>query len=369
MSGRETKKAATEGGGDRISGLPDEVLHRVLWLLPTREAVQTSLLACRWRHLWKSTRRLSVSRSWRSERLNKFVNRLLLIRDSVPLDECKFSFHGFPRVDGAEVDIWIRHALSLQVRVVHAHVGTNVHTTLSDQPFVSAYVTRIPELSEVMLKGGSLDFSTCIALEDLKMHACIIAVDKIFSQSLKRLRITRCNFKFGAITHISVSSLLFLGLAYCEVQTPLLESMPFLQAAFVRLGCFDEDYCAKGTNEDCRSLCENCCGACANCCDIGNSCSCVLLGGLSSVRYLTLDPSENMYTIKRDLQCCPIISKLKTLVLDNWNLNTGFQTLLCFLQHTPLLQTLIVKVPKVPRHTNAHLYELTLLNLSYMIDL
>ena len=91
------------------------------------------------------------------DKLNKFVNRLLLIRDPVPLDEYKFSFHGFPRMDGAEVDIWIRHALSLQVRVVHAHVGTNVHTTLSDQPFVSAYVTRIPVRVSDTIRIGYAD--------------------------------------------------------------------------------------------------------------------------------------------------------------------------------------------------------------------
>ncbi|CAN6374642.1 unnamed protein product [Urochloa humidicola] len=385
MSGHESKKASTAGGGDRISGLPDEVLHRVLSFLPAREAVRTSVLARRWTSLWKSSRRLSINLSRTSEpvsrserlaglifqlglcrrrgrsrgprrvslarllsiagdgsaidvdRVSRFVNHLLLLRDPVPLDVCKFRFDGFPRVDGAEVDVWIRHALSWQVPVLIAHLGTNVHTALPGQPLISSHLMRL-EFSEVKFKGSFLDFSSCMVLEDLNMHACIIGVDQIFSESLKRLKITCCNFNFGAVTHISVPSLLALELVDCEGQTPLLESMPLLETAFVKLGWFDEDQCANGTDWD-R------CGE-ANCCGNVNGHACVLLGGLSSVRYLKLDPSFKLFTIKRDLKRCPMFVNLATLVLDDWSVDAGFQALLWFLRHTPHLGKLILKMPK-----------------------
>jgi hypothetical protein len=38
---------------DRIGALPDALLHHVLSLLPAEEAVRTSVLARRWRYLWK----------------------------------------------------------------------------------------------------------------------------------------------------------------------------------------------------------------------------------------------------------------------------------------------------------------------------
>ncbi|KAJ0042852.1 hypothetical protein Pint_19200 [Pistacia integerrima] len=38
---------------DRISELPDEILHHILSFMATKFAVQTSILSTRWRHLWK----------------------------------------------------------------------------------------------------------------------------------------------------------------------------------------------------------------------------------------------------------------------------------------------------------------------------
>ncbi|GJN06831.1 hypothetical protein PR202_ga24599 [Eleusine coracana subsp. coracana] len=77
------------GSGDRISALPDDILHLLLSRLPSDEEVRTCVLARRWRHLWKSTRAIRITnRPWTAEKLHNFVNHLLLLRGGTPADVC-----------------------------------------------------------------------------------------------------------------------------------------------------------------------------------------------------------------------------------------------------------------------------------------
>nr|POE49632.1 putative f-box/fbd/lrr-repeat protein [Quercus suber] len=51
---RKKPSHIAENGIDRISDLPDAVLHHILLLLPIKSIAQTSLLSKRWRSLWSS---------------------------------------------------------------------------------------------------------------------------------------------------------------------------------------------------------------------------------------------------------------------------------------------------------------------------
>jgi hypothetical protein len=66
-------------------------------------------------------------------------------------------------------------------------------------------------------------------------------------------------------------------------RTPLIESMPPLETAVVRLdGYRRSDHCTKGDAREC-------CGTCAVCCASGDHGDrCILLGGLSSATNLEL---------------------------------------------------------------------------------
>jgi hypothetical protein len=44
---------------------------------------------------------------------------------------------------------------------------------------------------------------------------------------------------------------------------------------------------------------------------------------------------------------CPIFSKLKTLLLNDWCVEINFDALICFLEHTPVLEKLTLQLCQV----------------------
>ncbi|CAJ2639303.1 unnamed protein product [Trifolium pratense] len=74
---------------DMISTLPDDILCHVLSFLKTKQAVATSILSKRWKHLWLSVPVLDFSRTRVTDqeanfRFHDFVYSVLLSRDSAP---------------------------------------------------------------------------------------------------------------------------------------------------------------------------------------------------------------------------------------------------------------------------------------------
>jgi hypothetical protein len=117
------------------------------------------------------------------------------------------------------------------------------------------------------------------------MRACSIGVHRISSSSVKRLRITDCSsFAHGYRTRISAPSLVSLQLDNHFGAAPLLECMPLLETAFVRL--YDcNDYCHgidPGSQGCDNKSCEGCYGY-----PIGRYRT-VLLNGLANATHLEL---------------------------------------------------------------------------------
>ncbi|KAM3194133.1 hypothetical protein ACQJBY_070659 [Aegilops geniculata] len=176
------------------------------------------------------------------------------------------------------------------------------------------------------------------ALEDLKMADCRLHLDKISSQSVKRLNIDSCYFFCDCRSSISMPSLVWLLLDSCIV--PFLESMPSLETAFVKPAAYSRDCCIRGAFKEC-------CGICAECTGDGDHGSrCVLLGGLSSAIHLELVAEPGMLIFGRDLRWCPTFSNLKTLLLNEWCVAIDFRALLCILEHSPVLEKLILRLAK-----------------------
>ncbi|GKC48379.1 F-box domain containing protein [Tanacetum coccineum] len=83
--------------GDRLSNLPDDLIHRILSFVGIKLAVQTSALSSRWRYLWTSLPRLDFS----SEdfktlpKFSNFVTHVLSCRNNqTEMSSAKLSFRG-----------------------------------------------------------------------------------------------------------------------------------------------------------------------------------------------------------------------------------------------------------------------------------
>ncbi|KAJ1275081.1 hypothetical protein BS78_05G108600 [Paspalum vaginatum] len=360
------ERISMASGADRISALPDEVLHHVLSFLPMHELVPTSLLARRWLDLWKSAPSMSVTGvkdCYNPKWFIQYVDNLLLLHHpgarldsfSVDLDERDFSFKQFLPTNDTSVGMWFRLALLCKVRALSFRTTYGIYSEsyemplqLPNAPIISQHL-KILDLEMVTLKSSSLDFSECPVLVDLKMNNCEI-YGNLSSPFLKHLSLTECFFGTGSVRAcIYMPGLISLVLSNFCRRTPMLENMPLLVSAIVRINMCCEDECCKSSYGDCGDL------TCSGCYDSdlgaddrrGES---LLLNGLSQVTELELSVDSTMFIVNRDLKLCPTFRKLKTLFLSAWcpGIYADRNVLTCILQHSPILEKLTLQLPKVP---------------------
>ncbi|KAK1602287.1 hypothetical protein QYE76_008136 [Lolium multiflorum] len=345
IDGMPKKKAAASIAVDRISQLPDELLHHVLASLPVDEVVQTSVLARRWRHLWK---RMPVLRLVHPRQFagavdyDRFVNHVIALRGDAPLVNCEIESH-LTRDDYAGepdepdpnpyFDSWIQYALSCKVqvlRVVGDHVGGETQLAL---PFISQHLVKL-DVQHFFVDPDVLDFSSCPVLEDLKMQEAGFWVRKMSFPSLKHMCISECNFPPDYRVCISAPCLVSLQLLDCQGKTPLLESMPLLETSSIDLSTGCEDKCGGCADQ----TCEGCRGY-----PVGGYQS-VLLNSLSNAVNLELRDQPKVYIYKRDLESYPTFGRLKTLLLDMWCRAIDLHALVRILQHSPALEKLTLQL-------------------------
>ncbi|TVU26095.1 hypothetical protein EJB05_28624, partial [Eragrostis curvula] len=363
-----TPAAATGASEDRLSALPDDLLHLILSPLPSDQAVRTCVLACRWRHIWKSARAIRIkSRPWRAEKLHSFVNHLLLLRGGTPADVCFLTAGELLEDRGYNeqhyqyqkdhlhgqlckfAQLWIRHVLTVcRVRVLKVWVRTYRRLSLDKTPLASPVLMRL-NLRDVSFMFDfwqhqdqrsfrPLDFSNCPALKELTMTFCKIHVSAIVSNTLKWLTIKECHFHSKFRTRVSTPLVEWMELSVCYGRAPILDNMPKLEAADVRLEndyydcCENDDYYGDCKDDECRG----CLGS--------SDTSSVLLASLSGATDLALMSDPRQYIFPRDCKSCIIFDKLETLVLNDWCMGAGFGGLVFFLRYSPVLKKLTLQL-------------------------
>ncbi|CAN1225545.1 Putative F-box/LRR-repeat protein At5g02930 [Linum grandiflorum] len=84
------------GGDDRISNLPDSIIHHILSFIDTTSAVRTSVLSKQWKSAWKHVHALNMELKFDEySRYERFVDKLLSLRHSYHVSKVFWSPDGY----------------------------------------------------------------------------------------------------------------------------------------------------------------------------------------------------------------------------------------------------------------------------------
>ncbi|GJY28159.1 F-box domain, cyclin-like protein [Tanacetum coccineum] len=197
---------------DRISNLPDDIIHRILSFLDIKYAIQTSQLSRKWKHVWTEMPYLSFnSRMFRNVHLfAKFTDHVLSHRnDETDVSEIELTFTGLTTT--TYVKNLVNYAYLHNVRkltmicngwkshhVLHYLFSSHTlkHLTLQNQSrgrhmyFLPTFAWDFPALETLTLGNMCLGycgdksinlFSKCVNLKDLTLHRVTMHFVDIFN--------------------------------------------------------------------------------------------------------------------------------------------------------------------------------------------
>ncbi|KAI5008682.1 hypothetical protein ZWY2020_009730 [Hordeum vulgare] len=224
---RRAGQTSGSGAIDRLSALPDALLHHIMSFLKAWEVVPTCVLARRWRHLCRSAPCVDLRVRYLGrdgdppEEFCDFVDRLFRLRDaSAPVDTLRLrSSHEDAGFGEEDANTWIRTAISRRARVVHLVGHRKGVASLDRVPFVSCHL-KILKLSYARLDDrilGQLS-SSCKSLEELDLKDCLVTGPGIVSASLKTLIMLKCTFNWDF--SVTAPNLVLLRLITPSVRVP-----------------------------------------------------------------------------------------------------------------------------------------------------
>ncbi|KAG2566365.1 hypothetical protein PVAP13_7NG196491 [Panicum virgatum] len=220
--------AFSSGGGDRLSALPDHLLHEIMSRMKARQMVQTCALSRRWRHLWPKVPCLDIDRreffDTDQEKFDDFIYFLLRKVSVAHLDA--FRLHD---AITSNASAWIRRAIM---------DSAQAPPPASEGPTSSgSWRIRRLHLSGLRLDGPFAEHvrSRCPSLEDLELRTCTCRFRAIASGSLESLALVRCEGLgpgFSEISSPTLKSLVVDG-GSSDVASPFVVRAPALARLFL----------------------------------------------------------------------------------------------------------------------------------------
>ncbi|RCV33744.1 hypothetical protein SETIT_7G107000v2 [Setaria italica] len=310
---------------DRLSALPDSLIHHIMSFMKARQVVQTCVLSTRWRHLWRSMTCLDVDKSefetpgakkyldyegW--EKFEDFMDTLLSPGNVsiASLDTLRLQA-SYGIGEGRPASRWIRRGIKYphgQLPAAGVHRGKVVS--------YNSWRLRRLHLSNIELCDLFAEHvrTSCQSLEDLELGSCSCKFHAIASGSLKNLALKYCTlYGLDEIATPTLKNLLIesgTGTNLKTMDRPLVITAPALASMF--LGVTPHNF----------------------------------VGGLSLSEMTSLAKvlGEGSTTFIQ-------FNNLRTLVLSHCDLSDDFQILGHFLRNSPNLERLTLLYCKYSNDT------------------
>uniref|UniRef100_A0A0D9V7Y7 F-box domain-containing protein n=1 Tax=Leersia perrieri TaxID=77586 RepID=A0A0D9V7Y7_9ORYZ len=320
---------------DFLSVLPKGIIHHIMSFLDVCQVVWMCVLSQRWRNLWRfvpcvnanfnefNTSSSIVDNLTEDELVfRRFINWLLEHRDpdaaiyTFYLEYCIFEEEN--NEDNSEdANRWISLALQKRCRILKVSNEEYCNLQLDHSVLTSKYLTRVV-FDNVSLDQGFFEQLEmgCPAMQVLTLYGCVIGDIKISSKSLKILNFNECQFEDKS--YISIPSVTSLTMYQPEGFVPIINDVASLVIASADLNKCDAS--------DMRHL----------------------LWSLSGVKKLEFDYQGYKMKIENNLQFWLKFDHLVDLTLGQWCVDSDFYALVIFLQSSPRLEKLTLKLEILP---------------------
>ncbi|KAG9439159.1 hypothetical protein H6P81_019324 [Aristolochia fimbriata] len=351
-------------GEDGIGKLPEDVLLNILSLLPTREAVRTSLVAQQWRHLWKWVPSLDFDGDFmgKSKNVAEFIDRKLR-GDSCTLR--RFVLHvkngadwklEYPDGFTPHFVTWVETAMKLQTEILNLDVSGlpafDVYDEIPSNKTIETLKLRLPmtsslrfssgfcrlttlELGNVCFPPGKLPpdfFPNCRMLRYLELNAVSLCCSPlcISSSSLRFLTIANCDLKENEMK-VSAPSLVSFKWHFSDVpKTCVFDRFSALAEAEVFWVEFLTEFL--GEVED-------------------NGVMSQMLEGVSAVKTLSLRSSRYKHWLGLPVKYPGFRSPMFNLIHLNMSLarcicEENVSSVMQLLQNCPVLQKLVIEIER-----------------------
>ncbi|KAH9803229.1 putative FBD-associated F-box protein [Citrus sinensis] len=165
---KSRKSVAIKLGHDRISSLTDSVLCNILSFLPTDNAVGTSILSSRWRHVWTSLHTLLFDATVcirqgdftdvTMERFEMFVISVVLRTE--PSNVQKFSLHSYRVSGSSRLKEWVSSAVMRDVRELELNIENQQRLELPESIYScrSLQVLKLDSDFDIAVPGSGICF-------------------------------------------------------------------------------------------------------------------------------------------------------------------------------------------------------------------